>query len=85
MDITAQPDRRTRPYRSGVTTRAAILAMATPGEYLPTHRDIAAMLGKGISTIGRHVDQLRAEWRLVTRPEAGAKGGERLLVLEVNP
>lgn len=83
MGGTAKPDRRTRPYRSGVTTRAAILAMAKPGEYLPTHREIAATLGKGVSTIGKHVDQLRLEWRLVMRPEPGKKGGERLLVLEV--
>ena len=83
MNTTTRPDRRTRPYRSGVKTRAAILAMATPGQYLPTHREIAAKLGKGRATVGRHIDQLRAEWRLVTVPEPGKRGGERLMVVEV--
>lgn len=80
-----RPDRRTRQFRSGVVLQAKILEMAKPGELLPMHREIGAAVGRSRSCVCRHIEQLRDDWRLVTKHVAGANRGVRVLVLEVRP
>ena len=70
--------------------RKLILALAVPGQFLPCNREIAAWAKVTQPNVSRHIEKLRDEWKLVTRPVIIYKpflqgGGRRLMVVEVNP
>ena len=75
------------PY-DGDAVRRAILALAVPGRLLPPQAAIARLIHTSQSNVAWHLERLRDDWRLVTRPvtaqaSSRRRGNRRLLVVDV--